>query len=181
MECPVCYNTTHNILKCGHFLCRGCAQEWYLKSQENCNCPMCRKPIYYNGFRDMCEKLEIEKIENFYEEVFELVFEKMCDCLQESFDPRYIEVMKDVQKKLNIYKFSETELDYDDLIEFIMDDNWSYFVISEGPIEYKKVPPNVPKKKSHTVLKKVKHPLKNRLYGSLRSPTEPTLLPIECM
>lgn len=181
MECPVCYNPTQNILRCGHVLCRECTQEWYLKSQENCNCPMCRKPVQFRGFRDMCEKLENEKYESFYEEIFGVVFERMCECFEETADVRYMQIMEDVQKKLNIYKLSEVELDYEDLIQFIIDSDWTYYVVNTIQDEYKITPPLVPKKKSHTLLKKLKHPLKQRVYGSLQSSTEPTLLTSECV
>lgn len=180
MECPVCYNPTTNKLFCGHLLCKSCVKEWYFKSTDLCNCPMCRKPVYYKGFPDMVKQWQEEKNEKLYDDIFELIFERMCECFEEENDVGYLHIIKDAQKKLNLYRFSEMELGYDDLMEFLLDDDWTYYVIKElyGNMSDTNNPPP-PKKSSHTLLKKVKHPLNNKIHGALQSSSEPSLFTIE--
>lgn len=41
-SCPVCYETTHHTLSCGHLLCSNCADRWF---DNHSNCPLCRREI----------------------------------------------------------------------------------------------------------------------------------------
>ena len=143
---------------------------------------MCRKPVYFKGFQDMVKEWEEEKTEKLYDDIFEIIFERMCECYEEEEDPDYFMIVKNAQRKLNIYRFSDMELDYDNLMEFMLDDSWTYYTIKEIYInDIDTTNQNPPKKSSHTLLKKVKHPFNNRIHGSLRSTTESPLFTIECI
>ena len=42
--CCVCYESCDNTLKCGHYLCNTCMNNWL---QKNNSCPMCRNENHY--------------------------------------------------------------------------------------------------------------------------------------
>jgi len=130
----------------------------------------------------MAKEWQEEKNEKIYDDVFELVFERMCECFEHENNVGYLYIIKDVQKKLNVYRFSEMELDYSDLIEFLLDDDWTYYVIKELYDNVKNTNNNTPpKNSSHTLIKKTKHPINNKIYGSLQSSNEPSLFTAECI
>ena len=71
MECSVCYETGPcRKLCCGHEFCSGCIKSWYLKGTGT-GCPMCRRPIYFRGFRRVQEKWSEDAWETKCSEAFE--------------------------------------------------------------------------------------------------------------
>ena len=65
MECSVCYeNTSTCKLVCGHSFCMSCIKEWYLKSEEDPTCPMCRQRLYFKGMHKQEQQWENERYEN---------------------------------------------------------------------------------------------------------------------
>lgn len=71
MECPVCYTDNCNCrLTCGHSFCRPCVKEWYMKTDSEPSCPMCRNTLYFKGMNKVAEKWEEEFEEQKWEEVY---------------------------------------------------------------------------------------------------------------
>ena len=80
MECAVCYETVRTCkLMCGHSFCMSCIKEWYLKSEEEATCPMCRQRLYFKGMHKQEEKWENERHEEKMEEIFSNLFDQLID------------------------------------------------------------------------------------------------------
>ena len=83
MECSVCYNDDVSTCKlvCGHEFCMSCIKKWYLKSEEEATCPMCRQRLYFRGMRNQEEQWEKEReqgeIDNAFENCFNFVVEEV--------------------------------------------------------------------------------------------------------
>jgi hypothetical protein len=77
MECPVCFEECScTKLVCGHSICRGCIKNWSLKG---CNdgCPMCRKPMYFRGCRELKKRWEEENLETKYTATFGSILDNL--------------------------------------------------------------------------------------------------------
>jgi hypothetical protein len=132
MECSVCYTEASKCkLVCGHSFCMSCIKEWYLKCGDSeATCPMCRRPIYFRGMRNICDKWDEERHEKKLQETFENCFNEILD------DDFYHEMSK---KNVNLSEFIMYELynmewyfneykhlfgdDYEYLEEAILDEN----------------------------------------------------------
>lgn len=80
MECSVCYEITSTCkLICGHSFCMSCIKEWYLKSEEEPTCPMCRQRLYFKGMHKQEQKWEEERHENEINQVFSNCFNSIID------------------------------------------------------------------------------------------------------
>ena len=81
MECSVCYSDTVTTCKlmCGHSFCVSCIKQWYLKSDEETTCPMCRKKLYFKGMHKYCEKWEEERYKEKTEEIFANLFDQVIE------------------------------------------------------------------------------------------------------
>jgi predicted amidophosphoribosyltransferase len=63
MECPVCYEQTAKCrFKCGHSFCHSCTKSWLYKG--NSTCPMCRKPMCFDGMIRLKKKWNRENCED---------------------------------------------------------------------------------------------------------------------
>jgi len=85
MECSVCYDDATSTCKlmCGHLFCMSCIKQWYLKSDEETTCPMCRQKLYFKGMHKYCEKWEEERHEEQIEKVYSNLFDKTIEEAQE--------------------------------------------------------------------------------------------------
>lgn len=83
MECPVCYTCNANChLVCGHSFCRDCVKEWWMKSSE-CNCPMCRKPLYFKGLYSKQKEWEEEREEKILQSAYSTLFDELLSSIEE--------------------------------------------------------------------------------------------------
>jgi len=58
-----------------------CIKKWYLKSEEEATCPMCRQRLYFKGMHKQEERWEkerhAEEIDNVFENCFNFVIEQV--------------------------------------------------------------------------------------------------------
>lgn len=82
MECAVCYSdvSVPTKLVCGHVFCQDCVKSWYLKG-TGAGCPMCRRPVYFKGFRSVRREWETESWYNQCQTVFGEVFDAQLETL----------------------------------------------------------------------------------------------------
>ena len=146
MECPVCYTCDANChLVCGHSFCKDCVKNWYFKSQgEECNCPMCRSPLYFRGMWRIGNKWDEERIEQQYTSVFNEAFEE----IMEDVDPECeysrwlaMTMLEDMQTKFNklTSNIDDGYYDEEELLYLI-----SNFTISIGAPKEKYDPADIP-------------------------------------
>ena len=81
MECSVCYESgACRRLCCGHEFCSKCIKSWYLKGTGT-GCPMCRRPIYFKGFKKVEEQWTQDawetKCSDVFQETIETTFENL--------------------------------------------------------------------------------------------------------
>jgi len=88
MECSVCYDDIKNTCKliCGHSFCMSCIKKWYLKSEDQPTCPMCRKRLYFKGMHKQEEKWENERRETEIKQVFENGFNMIIEAVLGEYD-----------------------------------------------------------------------------------------------
>ena len=131
MECAVCYNDGVSTCKlvCGHEFCMSCIKKWYLKSEEEATCPMCRQRLYFRGMRNQEEQWQKERgqeeIDNAFENCFNFQFEvhaenvEMCQkededeegfCYVKMFNEILMENLCSMEKLFN--KYSKFNWDY---------------------------------------------------------------------
>ncbi|MDA9847156.1 hypothetical protein N9C10_04430 [Flavobacteriaceae bacterium] len=81
MECSVCYNDDVSTCKlvCGHEFCMSCIKKWYLKSEEEATCPMCRQRLYFRGMRNQEEQWVKEREQGEIDNAFENCFNFQCE------------------------------------------------------------------------------------------------------
>lgn len=71
MECPVCYTNDCNCkLVCGHSFCKSCIKDWYMKTDSEPTCPMCRSNLYFKGMSKVVNKWDIEFEEQKWEDIY---------------------------------------------------------------------------------------------------------------
>lgn len=84
---------------------------------------MCRKPLYFKGFRHMRKKLNREKIEARYTETLDAMF---CEVFEEFFDDEELpmclimEDLKEIETTFNVLKSHRT--DPEDIVYWILDE-----------------------------------------------------------
>jgi len=145
MECPVCYACEPNCrLVCGHSFCKDCVKNWYFKSQGNeCNCPMCRSPLYFRGMGKFVEKWEEERVEKRHQDVFNDAFDGILEDtdLECEFSCWVTMIMlKEMQDKFNkLVNDLDESYDDEDLVYLISD-----FDICIGTTKDKYIPVDVP-------------------------------------
>ena len=85
MECSVCYGETGPFQKlcCGHTFCMGCVKQWYLRGAAGTSCPMCRRPVYFKGFRKVRDQWDEDAWDHKCTEALEVA---MMECISETFD-----------------------------------------------------------------------------------------------
>lgn len=84
MECPVCFsNKTNCTLTCGHSFCMDCVKNWWMKSNE-CNCPMCRKSMYFRGMNNKVKEWNEEREHSIIQSAYSKLFDEIYDILEES-------------------------------------------------------------------------------------------------
>ena len=123
MECPVCYTCNANChLVCGHSFCRDCVKEWWMKSSE-CNCPMCRSPLYFKGLYSKQKEWKEEREKNILQSAYSTLFNELLSSIEEfgiEEDPEFammaILSFEERFKKFTEYNFSCSE---EDIIEII--------------------------------------------------------------
>jgi len=56
-----------------------CIKKWYLKSEEEATCPMCRQRMYFRGMRNQEEQWEKEREQEEIDNAFENCFNFQCE------------------------------------------------------------------------------------------------------
>jgi hypothetical protein len=69
-------------LVCGHVYCKECLYRW-CKTGCNENCPTCRRPIYFKGYRNLQSKWFEEKMEKEYSEHFSELIDNCFEYVKE--------------------------------------------------------------------------------------------------
>lgn len=78
MECAVCLEdpVARCKLVCGHVFCRGCIKTWCTTGTGE-GCPMCRRPVYFRGFRGWHEEAEANRLEEIIGVIFDEIIETL--------------------------------------------------------------------------------------------------------
>ncbi len=71
MECPICYTDFCDCkLVCGHSFCKSCIKNWYLKTDSEPTCPMCRSNMCFKGMLKITDTWEREFEDQKWEDIY---------------------------------------------------------------------------------------------------------------
>lgn len=136
MECSVCYDDTTSTCKlmCGHSFCMSCIKKWYLKSEEETTCPMCRQKLYFKGMHKYCEKWDEERYEEHCEQIFSNLFDKTIEEADEENIKYLIHDLGVMEFYFN--KFKTLDWEYLEDLEYAIDGNSFWFCEKYPPSWY---------------------------------------------
>jgi hypothetical protein len=136
MECAICYGDIGPFrrLACSHAFCAGCIKEWYHKGTGT-GCPMCRRPIYFKGFRAMRDKWDEDSMDIKCSEVLIARFDtqiedgfEMAKMISKKYRREILDgIMEDIKVVEKMYRFLRFDGCTPDEIDYLINDTDYYF------------------------------------------------------
>lgn len=138
MECPVCYTKNCNCkLVCGHSFCKSCVKTWYLSTDSEPTCPMCRSTMCFKGMLKVTNEWEREFDDKKWDDIYIEAVNDGDDIEDAEEYFMFLKELEHVYKNIKKLYFKGYELSWDLIRNMLKNPFYFYiFQMYNNPITY---------------------------------------------